>query len=266
MENQLQQSYIKRFGISGSTIKIIAIISMAIDHVAAAILGRYLVLANTDSATSGIGQYVPLQMNYEMLSQLYQIMRLTGRLGFPIFCFLLIEGFEHTRDVKKYATRLAIFALISEVPFDLVFHGKMLEFSNQNVFFTLFIGLLTMCAFRFFENALRIPVVIRLLGSLASLMLGMGAAYLLHTDYAETGVLCIIIIYVLRKHKVLQIVGGALAFSWELTAPLAFIPIALYNGKRGINMKYFFYAFYPAHLLIIYLICLGLGIGPVSVM
>ena len=118
MENQLQQSYIKRFGISGSTIKIIAIISMAIDHVAAAILGRYLVLANTDSATSGIGQYVPLQMNYEMLSQLYQIMRLTGRLGFPIFCFLLIEGFEHTRDVKKYATRLAIFALISEVPFD----------------------------------------------------------------------------------------------------------------------------------------------------
>ena len=78
-------------------------------------------------------------------------MRMIGRVAFPIFCFLLIQGFLHTHDVKKYAARLFAFALISELPFDLAFKGKI-DFSYQNVFFTLFIGLMTMIAFRWIEE------------------------------------------------------------------------------------------------------------------
>ena len=66
---------------------------------------------------------------------------------------------------------------------------------------------------------------------------------------------------IFRRKKPLQIAAGCLVFLWEVTAPLAFIPIAFYNGKRGLKMKYFFYAFYPVHLFLIWLVCLLMGMG-----
>ena len=128
----------ERKGISGSTLKIIAIITMLIDHIGAGVLGRLLVVR-------GMNEVADLNAWIDANSTLvitYQMMRFVGRLAFPIFCFLLIEGFEHTHDVKKYALRLLSFCLISEIPFDLLFNGKILEFGYQNVFFTLFIGLM----------------------------------------------------------------------------------------------------------------------------
>lgn len=68
----------------------------------------------------------------------YQMMRFVGRLAFPIFCFLLIEGFEHTHDVKKYALRLLSFCLVSEIPFDLLFNGKILESVIRMYFYTVY--------------------------------------------------------------------------------------------------------------------------------
>lgn len=223
-------------GISGSTIKIIAVISMLIDHTAAGILPQYI--------TTQQGA----------VFNAYMIMRFIGRLGFPIFCFLLVEGFEHTRSVKKYAGRLLLFALISEVPFDLLFKGKILEFTYQNVYFTLFIGLVVMAACRFIENNEKIYVSLKSVLCIAVTIAGMVVAQLLKTDYAAVGVFCIMILYFTRLKKSTQIIAGCIAFAWELTAPLAFIPIGFYNHKRGLKMKYFFYAFYPAHLLILYLI------------
>ena len=114
-------------GLSGSTLKLIAIITMLIDHIGAAVIARLLI--------AGQGS--------EMLYKIYYAMRAVGRVAFPIFCFLLVEGFFYTGSRKKYALRLFGFALLSEIPFDLAFSGKILEFGYQNVFFTLLIGLLS---------------------------------------------------------------------------------------------------------------------------
>lgn len=251
----------QRAGISGSTLKIIAITTMLIDHIGAAILGRLLLVhgINEINAADPAGTIQWLNEN-AVLYWSYTAMRLIGRVAFPIFCFLLIQGFLHTRDVTKYALRLFAFALISELPFDLAFRGKI-DFSYQNVFFTLFIGLLTMIAFRWIEERLNWRQWQRIALYIAALAGGIMLAELLKTDYAGKGVICIMILYIFRKTKVQQIVAGCVAFCWELTAPIAFLPIAFYNGKRGLNIKYFFYAFYPVHLLILYLIVYLMGMG-----
>ena len=143
----------KKKGISGSTLKMIAIVTMLIDHIGAAVLARLLMvngLGELDQTnTDAIMQW--LSANGALYGT-YTVMRMIGRVAFPIFCFLLVEGFLHTHDVKKYAMRLGLFALLSEIPFDLAFSSKILEFNYQNVFFTLFIGLLTMIAYRAVEE------------------------------------------------------------------------------------------------------------------
>ena len=110
---------VKQQGISGYWLKVIAVVSMLIDHTSAVILEQISGLENPAF-----------------------LMRIIGRLAFPIYCFLLVEGFYHTRSRAKYAGRLFLFALISEVPFDLAFSRRMCDFSSSNVFFTLLFGLL----------------------------------------------------------------------------------------------------------------------------
>ena len=250
----------KQEGLSGSTIKLIAIVSMAIDHTAAAVLGRVIIdqgmLTNTMNWTS----------NQYLLYQFYSYMRYIGRLGFPIFCFLLVEGFMHTHSKAKYAMRLGLFALISEIPFDLAFNGKVLEFNYQNVFFTLFIGLLVMIAIEWVTKKETIAKWLKVILSIVLIAAGMLLAYFLKTDYSAIGIVCIMVLFLLRNHRTAQILAGALSFVWELTAPIAFVPIALYNGTRGLKMKYFFYIFYPAHLLILYIISCCMGLGSIAPM
>jgi hypothetical protein len=136
-----------RRGISGSTLKLIAIFTMLIDHTAASILGGLLI-------KRGIYSGVNFN-NYAKLYTIYEIMRLIGRLAFPIFCFLLVEGMVHTHNKYKYAMRLALFALISEIPFDLGLQYQPFNWDHQNVFFTLLIGLLVMIGFDTINKTLK---------------------------------------------------------------------------------------------------------------
>lgn len=251
-------------GLSGSTLKIIAIVTMLIDHTAAVILARLILAGRHGELGSAAALAVNSLYQPETLFMVYQVMRNLGRIAFPIFCFLLVEGFQYTHNRGKYALRLGLFALFSEIPFDLALSGTAIEAGYQNIFFTLFLGLLAMmlhqAAWDRTGNG-----TLRFLVQIAVIFAGMGAAELLHTDYGAKGVMCIVMLYLFRGDRRLQVVAGCLAFAWwEPWALLAFIPITLYNGKRGWSLKYFFYAFYPLHLLLLYLACRVMGIAQIS--
>ena len=236
-------------GITGSTLKIIAIVIMLIDHVGAVILERFPIM--------GTPYYA-----------LDRLLRSVGRLAFPIFCFLLVEGFIYTRDRVKYAVRLLIFALISEIPFDLAVTGRVFNFSYQNVFFTLLLGYLTICVLdgikrREFNMSSKMQVILRLIFTATVTGAGMAAAYLLKTDYSFAGVLTIVVMYGIKERKPESMFCGCLVLTvYKLSEAYAFLNIfliSLYNGKRGLKLKYIFYIFYPLHLLALYGIARLLG-------
>ena len=127
---ELQKTEKKPLEITGSTFKIIACITMFIDHVGAVIIERYLLTMK--------GQEDIVMQILDM------VLRLIGRLGFPMFCFLLIEGFFYSRNRFRYAMRLLAFCIISEIPFNLAISGQLWSQNYQNVFFTLYIGFILM--------------------------------------------------------------------------------------------------------------------------
>lgn len=240
-------------GLSGSTLKMFAVVTMLIDHVAAAVLMRML------------------RVEYDReLYDVYFAMRQIGRIAFPIYCFMLVEGLSHTRDKWKYAARLGGFALLSEIPFDLAFSGKVLEFRYQNVFFTLAIGLVTLCVLDEIDGKVLMPhnpgarSRVKFVLTLFASMAGMGLAALLRTDYDYRGVACIVVLYYFRRERVLQLIMGYLIFVAALNewaALPAFVALAFYRGRKGFSGKLFFYGFYPVHLFLLYLTCVLMGIA-----
>lgn len=199
-------------------LKCIAIVSMALDHTGAVLYP----------------------------SQIW--LRCLGRIAFPIFCFLIVEGFFHTHDVRRYMGRLGVFALISEIPYDLAFRGVPLEYAHQNVFFTLLIGIGMVVLL---ERNREWPV------KAVILLLAMWLAVLIRSDYNFRGVLLIFVFYIFHESRWLAVTaGGFWNFLYQGVIQkygvLSVLPLALYNGERGKKMKYFFYIFYPAHLLLLY--------------
>lgn len=247
-------------GISGSTIKLIAIITMFIDHTAATILDaivrKQLQYEQAHNILNENGYYPVYDST---IMRVDNIMRAIGRIAFPLFCFLLIEGFIHTRSRVKYMIRLALFAIISEVPFDLAFNQKVMDNSYQNVFFTLFLGFATITVIDAIIQKCKQHTVLKVILSIAIVAVGCILAILLKTDYDMSGVITIFIMYLLRKYKTATIYGGCMSLTlfnlFEAYAFVDIIPVALYNGTRGLKMKYFFYIFYPAHLLLLFGIC-----------
>lgn len=248
---------------TGFTLKMIAVITMFVDHLGATVFERMLITQSGIVNTFGPdGAYL-----------FYFILRCIGRMAFPIYCFLLVEGLKHTRSCAKYLMRLLVFAGISEIPFDLAFNRTFFEIGYNNVFFTLFFGLLTIWAIdmvlKKFEHTDKF-----FFGRLLSILIfaagALTAEYVFFTDYGAAGVICIFLIYWFYNKPML---GMALAVIFlgifsdvsEFFALLMLIPISGYNGKRGPKVKYFFYIFYPAHLLFLSLICYGLGLGNGSV-
>lgn len=215
--------------LSGGALKIIAMVTMVIDHFGAYILLPWINLNFYSPDTTPIVDY-------------YTISRAIGRLAFPIFCFLLVEGAHHTRDINKYMLRLGIFALVSEIPFDLARGLNFFDFSYQNVFFTLLLGL---AAIAVIQKSNSLPV--KILGVAVAAYL----SYLLKTDYDIIGVLLIVVLYTLREFRFIQSMAGIIAYlEYNFYGIPAFILTYFYNGERGRFNTKWFYAFYPVHLLI----------------
>ena len=221
--------------LSGSGLKILAIVTMVIDHIGAAFP------RSTASVMLHIGQ---------KRLMLYTVMRFIGRLSFPIFAFLLVEGFLHTRDRERYGIRLAVFALLSELPWNLL-HADAWRYETQNVFFTLLLGYLGLCLIeRIQKEGGKDPKTIFFL------IASFAVSSVLKADYGSSGFGFILMLYLLRAQPLFQAVVGACFLTSRWQAGLAFFPIGLYNGKRGFIhgkiLSILFYAIYPVHMLILY--------------
>ena len=212
--------------LDGTKLKLIAMLSMILDHVG--------------------DNFFP-----EMVW-----MRIIGRMALPIFAFCIAEGYAHTRDQVRYLKRMGLFALASEVPFDLVTAGKVLEFSHQNVMFTFFWAILGLMLFE--KITARKTKAAPVCGAALILAFLVGAL-VLRTDYNILAVGLIFIYYLLRRRA--PILNNAAAAAYHVLLRnmgiywfglLGFIPVLFYNGKRGRGLKWLFYVFYPGHLLLIW--------------
>lgn len=190
------------------------------------------------------------------------VFRVIGRLAFPIFVFLLAEGFRHTKSPARFLARLGAFAVISEIPYDLAFNAEINFFADTNIFYTLFLG---GAAIFVYENLRGVYI------SALPVLFFMWAAVLLGADYGAEGVLFIFLMYavapitprlavmavfcVLQHWFIFERLWLGLPVRaiqwWLIPATLAAVPlVALYNKKRGAKAKWLFYAAYPLHLLI----------------
>lgn len=216
---------------SSFVLKIIAIITMFIDHLGYAIFGKFS------------------YFNY------------IGRLSFPIFAFQISEGYIHTKNLKKYFLRLFLFALVSQIPY-MLFHSIISNGFYLNIFFTLLIGLLSIyiydkCKYKF-------------LGIILSIFLALIAQYS-HCDYGAYGVAIILIFYMFKNNIITSNIFFILATSIRYFLPcirsgifpkeylylftftiISTFFFAAYNGKKGKDTKYLLYLFYPIHLILIY--------------
>lgn len=227
---------IERFKVlSGSTLKLIACISMFIDHATKFYLYKFQWIHTVWFTVAG-----------RVISPI-NLMLLFGRFAFPIFVFLLVIGFEKTRDRTRYGISLFILALLSEIPFDLAISHSML-YHKQNVMFTLLIGYLAMCSVDYFKNK---PVF-----SLISVIGLFLVSRYLKADYQSAGYVFILIMYGLRNEKIIRSVVAPVLLQMKAMVFLSMVLTLMYNGQRGFIRspfaKYCFYAFYPVHLLLIY--------------
>lgn len=211
--------------LSGSALKVIAVVSMTIDHIAYYILDQQMGLGNT---------------------WYYEVMRCVGRLAFPIFAFLIIEGYHHTRHVGKYMLALLVTAIVAEIPWQLLGNE-----GSHNVVFTLLLGLVTIFLVDHIHDA---PWLMLMETALFSAI-----ATMLNTDYTWHGICLMAVFYLFRKHRGLTLLFGLpLLMEYGIIGSIIGLTIPLmYSDRRGFVqgqwMKYIFYIYYPLHMIVLWL-------------
>ena len=246
-------------GISQEGLKLLACVTMLIDHIGYVLVNPMYQQVRT---LGGGG------MEVKLLYMGYLLLRCIGRLSFPMFAFLLVEGFNRTRNRKKYALRLIIGALLAEIPFNLVVSGSPIWRYKQSIMVTLLLGFCALLAMERCKKLAWKPVVM-----LPFSLLG----YLLKTDYGWGGVMLIALFELSRytfNWNLIRFFGMLVLFHYMPSSVLRFggfsIPmqalgalsmlfIAAYDGRKLTGSKavqWAFYLFYPVHLLVLYLISL----------
>lgn len=223
-------------------LKLIALCSMLLDHVGIVIVERGILKSDRPLSMVEILQTASGRRWWYV----DRVLRCAGRLAFPIYVFLLVEGFVHTRHRKAYGMRLFGFALLSEVPFDWAIFGQAVYPAYQNVMFTLLIAYLTLWMMQKVQGSFVLQVLFSTAGCLA--------AEMVHADYGAMGVMFALLVYIFREsgHQ-LKVTAAAAALeslgNYGLAA-LSVLFLAFYRGKEGKwPGKYLFYFAYPGHLL-----------------
>lgn len=217
--------------LSAAQLKYLAFISMLIDHV-------------------NNGLITPLLDGKGWLLLVSNIFSILGRIAFPIFIFFIVEGYFKTKNKLKYLTRLLIFGIISEVPFDM-FTSKVYYNPNwNNMIFTLALCLLTVWLIDYLKGKITNKIIWYLL----SFVIVIGMSFLsmaLSLDYDYHAIVLAYIFYIFHDRLILGAILGYLSIIKEVYSFLGFGLVTLYNGKEGNQNKWLNYAFYPAHLLVL---------------
>ena len=222
------------------SLKLIACITMLIDHFGHAIV-----------------PYLPVPYMVEF----YYACRIMGRLAFPIYCFLLVEGMHHTRSPKKYILRLGVGILLAELPFDILYEGGI-SWAYQSVMVTLTLGaIMLLCMQRVEKKGLKLLLVIpfAILAELAKCDYGswgivMIAVFALF-DRLSMQTMGILLVNACMESAMIPIFG--IPMSVQLFATFAMVPIALYSGRKlshSRTVQWAFYLFYPVHLLLLWIV------------
>ena len=248
------EKFCKR-GLSGFALKYIAMVSMICDHANFLVIRRGIFAPYTAADGSIL---IPAEASAGILlaQKVYGIFEILGHIGFPIFIFLLTEGFLHTRSRKRYLMTLAVFAVLTEPVYDLAHYGVLWDPALQNVLFTLTVSAALLWVLDGIEARFGSAPGKRWSLTAAAVVLAGGAALLLRGEYVFLGTTAAALLWLLRKRGAWRLLGLAplvIVSPWcALAAPV----LALYNGQRGrLGWKYFFYVFYPAHFLVL----LGMG-------
>lgn len=246
---------VERF--NGSQLKLIAAITMISDHIG------YMLLYRCDLISSASASL------FAILEKTALLLRIIGRISFPIFVFLLVEGYFHTKNRKKYLIRIGIFSLLSEVPYDLFFTETLFFPDNQNVFFTLFFSLCMMCLLDKLRQISQRAVSSMLQMVIAAIFCIL--SLILRTDYTVYGILLAAILFWFHDSRKCQCIFGffilnldfainGINFVYSAGLLIGFLILYFYNGEQGKRkFGYFYYLFYPAHLLLLSVISLLLS-------
>ena len=228
--------------LSNFDLKLIAIITMTIDHI-------------------GVVFGTPF----------YNLLRAVGRLSFPIFAFLLTEGYVHTKSFSKYFFRLLVLAVVSEVIYDYVFYGSFIYLEANNIFFTLALGLLTLWLLdksrtlvkKYFKEKIDLTIILPITYLLIIVVMGLIAEFL-NFSYGMLGILVISFFYLFKKNFPLTVLSVSLSTlilgdTMQYFSLLSLILIYFYNRKVGKKCKVFFYLYYPLHILVLGVIRMLIG-------
>ena len=226
--------------LNASQLKIIACITMLIDHI-------------------GAGFIFYLPDNFKNVDIWYTMCRNIGRLALPIFCYMIVEGFVYTSSKKRYIVRMLTFAILSEIPFDLAFNNTLIYLGHQNVMFAFVLSLIMLSLVEKNDFRKNASPKIKLIIDIVIAIIFAGIGQLTKVDYFWFIPLLIFVLYKARGDKKTQLIAGAITYYWEVIGMFSFLILALYNGEKGKSSKYLFYIFYPLHLLIIWLarLCVG---------
>ena len=201
----------------------------------------------------------------------YNLLRAVGRLSFPIFAFLLTEGYVHTKSFSKYFLRLLVLALISEVIYDYVFFGSFIYIDANNIFFTLALGLLTLFLLdkskglikRYFKDKVDLVIILPITYLLIVVIMGLMGEFL-SFSYGMLGILVISFFYLFKDNFALVVISVSLSTlilgeGMQYFSLLSLILIYFYNKKLGKKCKVFFYLYYPLHILVLGVIRMLIG-------